>query len=130
MFVYPSVDRLYFRMPEDSLVPLKKRLRSLYSSIYEWRNTEGVKPIFVFMKKPSMKDYPDYYDIIAEPIDMNIIDVRIKGGHYSAEEELLSDCKLMFDNCRFYNEEGSQIFEDANMLEGVLHAKAKEMGMV
>jgi len=117
------------KSPKDPKEALRKRLRSLFNSIYYWANAEGIQPIGVFLEKPSRKDYPDYYDIITEPIDMNMIDARIKGAHYRTEEELLADCKLMFSNCRLYNEEGSGIYEDANVLERVLLAKAKELGV-
>ena len=117
------------RSPKDPKEQLRKRLRLLFNSIYYWANSEGIQPIGVFLEKPSRKDYADYYDIISEPIDMNMIDARIKGGQYRTEEELLADCKLMFSNCRLYNEEGSGIYEDANILERVLLAKAKEMGL-
>ena len=82
----------------------------------------------VFMELPSKKNYPDYYDIISEPIDMKEIDNKIKTNQYKTEEEMISDCKLMFSNCRLYNEEGSAIYEDANVLERVLLAKAREIG--
>lgn len=36
--------------------------------------------------------------------------------------------QLMFNNCRQYNEEGSPIYEDANVLEKVLMDKVKELG--
>ena len=48
---------------------------------------------------------------------------------YSCEEDLLDDLRLMFNNCRQYNEEGSVIYDDANVLEKILLDKAKEMGV-
>ena len=36
----------------------------------------------------------------------------------------------MFNNCRQYNEEGSEIVKDANTLEKRLYMKTKEMGIV
>jgi len=109
---------------------LRKKLRSLFNSIYYWTNSEGIQPIGVFLEKPSEKEYPDYYDIITEPIDMTMIEGRIKNMTYRSEEELLADCKLMFSNCRLYNEEGSSIYEDANLLERVLMTKARDMGLL
>ena len=117
------------KSPKDPKEQMRKNLRALFNSIYYWANGEGIQPIGVFMEKPSRKDYPDYYDIITEPIDMNMIDARIKGGHYRQEQDMIQDCKLMFSNCRLYNEEGSSIYEDANILEKVLFAKARELGI-
>ena len=42
----------------------------------------------------------------------------------------IPDCRLMFNNCRLYNEEGSDIVKDANTLERRLYQKTKEMGIV
>ncbi len=64
------------------------------------------------------------------PIDMSTIDGRIKGGAYPTEDDFLSDMRLMFSNCRQYNEEGSDIYEDAGVLERILVSKAKELGVV
>lgn len=50
-------------------------------------------------------------------------------SRYSTEEELLDDLRLMFNNCRQYNEEGSVIYEDANTLERVLLDKARDLGI-
>ena len=116
--------------PKDPKESLKKRLKILFNSIFQWSNSDGIQPIGVFMELPSKKDYPDYYDIISEPMDMNMIDQKIKTNQYKLEEEMISDCKLMFSNCRLYNEEGSVIYEDANLLEKVLLSKAREIGVL
>ena len=34
----------------------------------------------------------------------------------------------MFNNCRQYNEEGSVIYDDANVLERVLMSRVRELG--
>ncbi len=45
-------------------------------------------------------------------------------------EELLADFRLMFENCRKYNEDGSQIYQDAGVLERLLRTKLAELGPV
>ncbi|KAL0599976.1 Protein polybromo-1 [Plecturocebus cupreus] len=62
----------------------------------------------LFMVKPSKKDYPDYYKIILEPMDLKIIEHNIRNDKYAGEEGMIEDMKLMFRNARHYNEEGSQ----------------------
>lgn len=83
--------------------------------------------MLVFMEKPSKKLYPDYYQVIQEPIDLLTIEGKIKNEQYQTEEELVVDFKLMFSNCRQYNEEHSTIYEDANILEKVLLDKLHQM---
>lgn len=40
---------------------------------------------------------------------------------------MVTDFRLMFSNCRQFNEEGSMIYEDANLLERVMNEKLKEI---
>lgn len=75
------------------------------------------------MEKPSKKLYPDYYEVIPEPIDFLEIESKIRSDQYSNENDLIRDFKLMFSNCRQYNEENSTIYEDANLLERILLEK-------
>lgn len=48
----------------------------------------------MFMEKPSKKLYPDYYQVIAEPIDMLAIEANIKAEKYQNENELIQDFKV------------------------------------
>ncbi|XP_074113520.1 protein polybromo isoform X2 [Cotesia typhae] len=108
-------------------IPLKKRLYALVKCVIEYCE-DGRQPMLMFMEKPSKKIYPDYYQVINDPIDMLAIEANIKAEKYQNENELIQDFKLMFNNCRQYNEEGSLIYEDANTLEKVLMDKVRELG--
>jgi protein polybromo-1 len=57
---------------------LKKRMKILYRTLIEYTDETGRSLILLFMEKPSKKSYPDYYDIIANPIDMRMIETNIK----------------------------------------------------
>ncbi|XP_072328774.1 protein polybromo-1 isoform X8 [Scyliorhinus torazame] len=108
---------------------LKHRLKVLYNTIVESRDpTTGRRYCELFLVKPSKKDYPDYYKVILEPIDMKILEHNIRSEKYSSEESFMDDLKLMFRNARHYNEEGSQVYNDANILEKILKEKKKELG--
>lgn len=48
----------------------------------------------MFMEKPSKKTYPDYYQVITEPIDMLTIETNIKAEKYRTEVELIQDFKV------------------------------------
>ncbi|XP_019875742.2 protein polybromo-1 isoform X3 [Aethina tumida] len=104
------------RPPKDS-IPLKKRLHALGKYMLEFTCEDGRKPMLAFMQKPSKKLYSDYYDVIAEPIDFLEIESKIRADQYSCELDLVKDFKLMFSNCRQYNEENSTIYDDSLMLE-------------
>ncbi|XP_025412250.1 protein polybromo-1 isoform X3 [Sipha flava] len=111
-------------------IPLKRRLYALCKCLMDYTTEHGRVPMLMFMERPSKKLYPDYYKVIAEPIDMLTIEEKIKQEKYKSEDEILLDFKLMFDNCRQFNEEGSLIYEDANTLEKVLLDRSKELGPV
>lgn len=103
----------------------KKKMITIQRHLAEY--TVGGRNIAqLFMEKPPKKLYPDYYDVIQNPIDMSTIESNIRLEKYNSLEELISDFRLMFSNCRQYNEEGSPIFEDANILERALNEKLKE----
>ena len=69
----------------------------------------GREMITLFLDKPSRKDYPDYYKLVLEPIDMKTIEKKIKQDKYISVEDMIDDFKLMFNNARHYNEPGSQV---------------------
>ena len=42
---------------------------------------------------------------------------------------MLKDYDLLFNNARQYNEEGSMVYEDANLLEKLLKDKCRDLGI-
>lgn len=84
----------------------------------------------MFLEKPSKKLYPDYYQVIQHPIDMNTIENNIRSDHYNTLDDIVGDFRLMFSNCRKYNEEGSMIYEDSNVLERAMNEKLKELSSI
>jgi len=70
-----------------------------------------------FVKLPSKRDYGDYYVLIQTPICMNQIQAKIKKEEYSSINDMRKDITLMCNNCRTYNEDGSLLYSDANVME-------------
>ncbi|CAG2065305.1 unnamed protein product, partial [Timema podura] len=64
-------------------------------------------------------EYPDYYEVIKRPIDLERIGQKLKSNQYESLEDMVSDFVLMFDNACKYNEPDSQIYKDALMLQRV-----------
>ncbi|KPM06091.1 polybromo-1-like protein [Sarcoptes scabiei] len=106
---------------------LKNRMLAIYHHLLNF-NERGRYLIDPFMEKPSRKVYPDYYDVIECPIDMKTIETKIKNDNYESENSLISDFRLMFANCRKYNEDHSLIYDDANKLEQELNLKLRDIG--
>ncbi|XP_051957317.1 protein polybromo-1-like isoform X1 [Xyrauchen texanus] len=107
----------------------KNRLKALYAAVAEAREMGTCRRLCeLFMVKPSKKDYSDYYKIISEPMDLRTIDHNIRSDRYPSEDSMMEDMKLMFRNARHYNEEGSRVYNDANILEKILREKRRELG--
>ncbi|XP_069000505.1 protein polybromo-1-like isoform X1 [Embiotoca jacksoni] len=107
----------------------KNRMKALYAAVTEAREAVTNRRLCdLFMVKPSKKDYPDYYKVILEPMDLKTIEHNVRNERYTTEEALMEDMRLMFRNARHYNEEGSQVYNDANVLEKILKDKRKELG--
>ncbi|KIW09526.1 hypothetical protein, variant [Verruconis gallopava] len=70
-----------------------------------------------FIELPSKIDYPDYYTLITQPICLNDIGDRINKKYYQSLKQFRQDISLMVQNCRTYNEEGSQLTIDAGKIE-------------
>ena len=66
-----------------------------------------------FMVKPCKKAFPQYYKVIKNPIDMETINKRIKSNFYKSLDQFTADVKLMFENCKQYNDPASILYQDA-----------------
>lgn len=122
----PSTTK-YYRFPNNPA--LKKKLLAIHKYLVDY-TIDNRQPMEPFLEKPSKKLYPDYYQIIQHPIDMNTIEKNIENDRYGTVDDIVGDFRLMFSNCRKYNEENSMIYDDANRLEKVLNNKLKELSGV
>jgi chromatin structure-remodeling complex subunit RSC4 len=69
-----------------------------------------------FLVKPPRRDYPDYYDLIKQPIALDDIKKRIMLREYKTLEDVKAALELCFNNALEYNEPGSAIYVDAEAL--------------
>jgi ATP-dependent helicase STH1/SNF2 len=70
-----------------------------------------------FNKLVTRAEYPDYFELIRNPIAMDMIKKKVKGEEYSSLREFHDDVKLMCDNCKLYNDDSSDIFQSAVDIE-------------
>ncbi|KHN78097.1 Bromodomain adjacent to zinc finger domain protein 1A [Toxocara canis] len=70
-----------------------------------------------FAAPVDVRDVPDYYHIIKRPMDLRTMMNKIKQQLYDTPQQVVSDTRLMFDNCRIYNQHGSEICDCADKLE-------------
>ncbi|XP_049821381.1 ATP-dependent helicase brm-like isoform X2 [Aethina tumida] len=98
---------------------LKRQMRKLMSIVTKYTDSDGRLLSEPFMKLPPRKEYPDYYEIIKKPIDINKILNRIEDGKYLSFLDVERDFMLLCQNAQIYNEETSLIHEDSIVLQSV-----------
>jgi len=59
----------------------------------------------------------DYIQIIKRPMDLSTAMKKLKNMKYRFIIEVLDDIQLIWDNCKTYNTEGSDIFNKAENVE-------------
>lgn len=97
-----------------------QKLKVLYDAVLNYSDPKTGRVLSkIFMKLPSKIEYPDYYDVIKRPIDLDKIGTRLKNNQYDTLEDLLSDLVLVFDNACKFNEPDSQLYKDALALQQV-----------
>ncbi|KAI1868127.1 uncharacterized protein JN550_006615 [Neoarthrinium moseri] len=130
------------RVPAEVRPVLQKTLRTIYDGLMSLEaddpepedkeeddeDDEPPKRLIIgpFVKLPSKRDYGDYYVIIQNPICMNNILTKMKKEEYNSINDMRRDVVLMCNNCRTYNDDGSLLYADANVMEKFFNTKAQE----
>lgn len=94
-----------------------------YKSAVDWilREISAFAEFEYFLFPVDKSIYPEYYVAIKKPMDMQSIKKKLKNQVYDSVDSLLGDMQLIFDNCKFFNAEGSFIFECASQCEKKLN---------
>uniref|UniRef100_A0A1I7UKI5 Bromo domain-containing protein n=1 Tax=Caenorhabditis tropicalis TaxID=1561998 RepID=A0A1I7UKI5_9PELO len=105
--------------PNAAFTKQKSMMQQLWNTIHQYRvaGNPSYWPAGAFIELPSAKQYPEYYQIIRNPIDMKTIRYRIDNHQYPHVDAMLADVRLMFANARDFNEPASSIHTDAIQLE-------------
>lgn len=98
---------------------LKKMMKRVMAQVMKYTDGDGRLLSEPFMKLPSKRDLPDYYEIIKKPLDIHKIMTRIDDGKYQEFNDLERDFIQLCQNAQIYNEETSLIFEDSTVLQNV-----------
>ncbi|KAJ7293007.1 RSC complex protein [Mycena rebaudengoi] len=88
----------------------------LLQTVRDATNKEGRSLSTDFLRKPSKKLYPSYYEVTQHPIAIEDIRKLLDAGHYPTLEAVRQDFELCFDNAMTYNMENSPIWLDARDL--------------
>ena len=110
--------------PEDSDTNPMWQLIEYIRSV---KDDEGLIISNPFMRLPSKRYYPDYYQEIKNPISLSQIQSRIKSNTYRTPQHLLDDLDTMYANAKKYNRPDSKIFENTCRLQKLTRVKSQEL---
>ena len=79
-----------------------------------------------FQVLPSKEEFPDYYEMVKYPIDLNTIHQRIQSNKYARLDNLLYDLRLLCQNAEMYNEPGSLIRKDCEQIRRLIARFSRE----
>ena len=79
-----------------------------------------------FQQPVNKDEVADYYDVIKEPMDLATMEEKHEKDLYPSIEDFIKDARLIFNNCRRYNNETTPYAKAANRLEKFMWSKIKE----
>ena len=112
----------------EEMTNLTGFLEELFGAVMTTRDSSDPDRMLntVFQLLPSRKRYPEYYELIKEPMDLKMCAEKIQKNKYKDICELEKDLQLLFTNAQTFNESGSQIYKDADILSKVVKSKAAD----
>lgn len=96
---------------------MQEKMKLIWDAIATSREAEsGRQRSKLFLRLPSKKLYPDYYEVIKRPLSLNNIKTNIDKGSYTAEL-FKEEFNLIFDNAQLYNIPDCEVYQDAVFLQ-------------
>ncbi|CAG8077182.1 unnamed protein product [Penicillium nalgiovense] len=83
------------------------------------------KQAWPFLNPVNKDEVPGYYDVIVSPMDLSTIEERLES--YTTPKNLVRDLKLIFSNCRQYNDATTVYAKCAVKLEKYMWKLIKEI---
>ena len=93
-----------------------KELVTVINTIQKYKREDGSQLAFIFIDKPPKSIYPDYYQLISEPIALKQIQNKLRKTEYNYFEEIEVDFALMCHNARVYNLDTSPVYADCELI--------------
>ncbi|KAI9313309.1 Bromodomain-containing protein [Dichotomocladium elegans] len=94
---------------------VQSQCRQLYKYIKDYRDPDDDEYLLsnFFIQLPSKRQYPDYYEVIKQPIALSSIKTKLDQQGYHSLTDMKADMELMVSNAKKYNMKDSQVYIDA-----------------
>ena len=115
---FDLMDLLEEQEPEGPPPPRNtaERMQRVMEAVLEATDSKGRRRAAVFQTLPSPEELPVYYEIVAEPMDLDRVQARlvaapgVAGGYGERWAPFKEDMLLVFNNARLFNADGTVIF--------------------
>ncbi|KAK3900642.1 GCN5-related histone actyltransferase [Staphylotrichum tortipilum] len=112
-------------MDELARVPRRgPHFNELRRFLYQIQNHKQEWP---FLNPVNRDEVPNYYNVITSPMDLSTVEERLEHDSYAASKNLVDDLKLIFSNCRQYNNATTVCTKCAVKLEKYMWTLIKEI---
>lgn len=95
-----------------------------------WRLLEdisGHRMSWPFRQPVNLDEFPNYMEIIENPIDLSIIRQRVENLEYRRLKDFTKDMTRLFENARAFYSRDSNIYQCADTLEKIFEHKLAEV---
>ncbi|TPX46625.1 hypothetical protein SeMB42_g02959 [Synchytrium endobioticum] len=96
---------------------IKDRCRQIVDRVKSYTDKDGRVVSELFQEMVDRDELPVYYDIIKKPIALSVIEQKIDENRYSSLDDFKADLDLMWKNAFSFNQEGSEVYQDAQLLQ-------------
>lgn len=101
--------------------PMEARIKSVLKGLRKLKDEAGNPKVRNFERLPDKGEYPAYFMAITDPIALDSIKKKSKRKKYQSLEQFMKDIDLLYNNAKHFNEEGSEIYNDAVELQAEAH---------
>jgi SWI/SNF-related matrix-associated actin-dependent regulator of chromatin subfamily A protein 2/4 len=104
--------RIGKRKSNKDVIPSKllKQMQTLLDFVIKYRDNEDNRVLSKpFMRLPTQKELPEYYEMIKHPVDFNKIKKKLSEYRYRNLDELEADVMLLCKNAQEFNMENSNV---------------------
>jgi histone acetyltransferase len=85
------------------------------------------KQAWPFLVPVNKDEVPDYYTVITNPMDLSTMEEKLERDLYATPRDFINDLKLIFSNCRRYNDPSTVYVKCATKLEKYMWSLIKEI---
>ena len=115
------------KISSKAMEKLIAQIRKILNVVIDYKDADDRVLSEPFMRLPSRKELPDYYEVIKKPVDIHKLKLRYKREAYKHLDEFENDFMLLCKNAQAYNIEGSTIYEDSIVLQTVFKSAREKI---